>query len=214
MNGDSFDGATISRHPTIGWERNPNVKKEIDAVSERMGEIGRAAGNARKVWPLGNHDYRFETRLAAVAREYSEVFGMHLKDHVPGWEACWSCWINNDVVVKHRYKGGTHATHNNTVYAGKTMVTSHLHSLKVTPFSDYNGLRWGVDTGALADPYGKQFLDYTEDNPRNHCSGFIVLTFVNGKLMWPEVVNVIDKTHVCFRGKLIEVPHERRRGRH
>jgi hypothetical protein len=48
---------------------------------------------------------------------------------------------------KHRMKGGIHAAHNNTLHAGTTMVTGHLHSVKVTPFSDYNGTRWDVDTG-------------------------------------------------------------------
>lgn len=205
MNGDAFDGSSISRHPPIGWEDNPTVQQEIEVVQERLGEIEAAAFKARKIWPLGNHDARFETRLATVAPEYARVKGMHLRDHLPNWEACWSCWINDDVVVKHRYKGGIHATHNNTLNAGTTIVTGHLHSLKVTPFSDYNGDRWGVDTGCLADPYGPQFTDYTEDSPRNHRAGFVVLTFVDGKLMWPEVVNVIDPTHVGFRGQKIEV---------
>ena len=110
------------------------------------------------VWTLGNHDGRFETRLATVAREYAELHGVSLKDHFPAWGACWAAWINNDVVVKHRYKGGVHATHNNTMWAGKTIVTGHLHSAKVTPFDDYDGTRYGVDCGCLADPYGDQFL--------------------------------------------------------
>lgn len=205
MNGDAFDGATISRHPPIGWENNPTVQQEIEVVQDRLGEIEAAAGKARKIWPLGNHDARYETRLATVAPEYARVFGVHLSDHFPLWEGCWSCWINGDVVVKHRYKGGTHAGHNNTLNAGKTTVTGHLHSLKVTPLNDYNGLRWGIETGCLADPGGPQFVDYSEDNPRNHRSGFIVLQFRGGKLMWPDVVYVVDKDHVGFRGELIRV---------
>jgi hypothetical protein len=57
--------------------------------------------------------------------------------------------------------------HNATLWAGRNIITSHLHSLKVTPFSDYNGARFGVDTGTLANPYSEQF-NYQEDNPRNH----------------------------------------------
>lgn len=206
MNGDAFDGATISRHPPIGWENRPSVEDELEAVQERLGEIEAAAFKARKVWTLGNHDGRFETRLATVAPEYARVHGFHLKDHFPHWEAAWSCWINDDVVIKHRGpKGGVHATHNNTIAAGKTMVTNHLHSLKVTPYDDYNGTRFGVDTGTLADPNGPQFLDYSEDNPKNHRSGFAVLTFWRGILMWPEIVAVFDKDHVQFRGELIKV---------
>jgi hypothetical protein len=91
------------------------------------------------------------------------------------------------------------------LWSGKTIVTGHLHSLRVTPLSDYTGTRYGVDCGTLADPYGPQFTHYTEDNPVNWRSGFVVLTFYRGRLLWPEVVHVIDEGQVTFRGKVYEV---------
>ena len=130
--------------------------------------------------------------------------GFALADHFQNWEMCISTWINNDVVIKHRWKGGVHATHNNTVNAGKTMITGHLHSLKVTPFDDYNGTRWGVDTGTLATLDGPQF-SYGEDSPTNHRAGFIVLTFKDGQLLWPEIAAVMDEHHIQFRGEIIQV---------
>lgn len=207
MNGDAFDGARISRHAPIGWENRPTVIEELEAVQEQLGEVAKAAFKARKLWPLGNHDGRFETKLAQVAPEFAKVKGFHLKDHMPDWEACWSVWINDSVVVKHRGpKGGVHATHNNVIAAGKSIVTNHLHSGKVTPYNHYGiDTLWGVDTGCLADPHGPQFLDYTEDNPRNHRSGFALLTFIGGKLMQPELILVWNENTVQFRGKLIEV---------
>lgn len=200
-NGDELDGASISRHPPIGWEGRPSLIQEMEAIRDRHTEIFKACKNARRIWSLGNHDARFETRLATMSPEYAKIQGIHLKDHFPEWEPCWSVWINDSVVIKHRFKGGVHATHNNAVYSGKTMVTGHLHSLKVAPFSDYNGTRYGVDCGTMADPFGPQF-NYAEDNPRNWRSGFVVLTFRAGKLMWPEVVSVIDDNHVDFRGEV------------
>lgn len=205
MNGDEFDGASISRHPPIGWEETPSVQMELETVSERMDEILRASKNSKHIWPLGNHDARFEARLAVQAPEYARVHGFHLKDHIPGWQPCWSVWVNEDVVIKHRFKGGIHATHNNTVNSGKSMVTGHLHSLKVTPWTDYNGTRWGVDCGTLAEPYGPQFIDYTEDSPVNWRSGFAVLTFKDGKLLDPEIVRVWDKNSVVFRGEIVKI---------
>ena len=205
MNGDVFDGASVSRHPPIGWENRPDVAEEIDACKDRLGEILKAAPAAERIWTLGNHDGRFETRLATVAPEYAKVHGVHLKDHFPKWRACWSCWINDEVVVKHRFKGGVHATHNNTVAAGKTMVTGHLHSLKVTPYDDYNGTRWGVDTGTLAEPNGPQFIDYSEDGPKNHRSGFAVLRFVRGRLLWPQLVSVIGPDEVSYCNTVVTV---------
>lgn len=204
-NGDVLDGSSISRHTPIGWELRPSVVSELEAVKERLDEIFKASKNARHIWPLGNHDARFETRLATVAPEYARVNGVHLKDHIPEWEPCWSVWINDDVVIKHRFKGGIHATHNNTMWSGKTIVTGHLHSLKVTPFTDYNGIRWGVDCGTMADPYGSQFTGYMEDNPRNWRSGFAVLTFKGGELLWPEVVYVRKEGEVEFRGEVFQV---------
>ena len=84
-------------------------------------------------------------------------------------------------------------------------MTGHLHSLKVTPLSDYNGTRFGVDTGTLADPYGPQFTDYTEDNPTDWRSGFVVLTFRDSRLLWPEVVHVVAEGLAEFRGELLSV---------
>jgi hypothetical protein len=207
MNGDVMDFATISRHPPIGWEKRPTVQEEIEAAQAIMHRIELAVPKSCELsWPLGNHDARLETRLATVAPEYARVHGVHLRDHFgPRWRPCWATWINNSVVIKHRHKGGIHATHNSTMWSGKTMVTGHLHSLKVTPFSDYNGTRWGVDTGTLADPDGAQFRDYSEDNPKNHRSGFVVLTFKDGRLLWPEVVAVHDAETIDFRGQLVRI---------
>lgn len=206
MNGDVMDGARISRHARIGWDERPTLQDEIEVCKERLDEIRKASPKDCKfVWPLGNHDARFETMLANSVPEYAKVYGTTLKDHFPWWEPCWSVWINDDVVIKHRFKGGIHATHNNTLWAGKTMITGHLHSMKVTPFSDYNGTRWGIDTGTLMDPYDDQTADYTEDNSVNWRSGFIFLTFEDGDLRWPEVVHVIDEDRVDFRGRTIDV---------
>lgn len=206
QNGDVMDFPKISRHPPIGWESTPDVADEIENAQDRLHEIAVSAGRARKIWTLGNHDARFETRLATVGPEYAQIHGVHLRDHFPLWEPCWSVWIN-DVVIKHRFKGGIHAPHNNTVNSGRSIVTGHLHSQKVTPFTDYNGTRYGVDSGCIADPDGKQFVDYTEDSPKNWRSGFIILTFIDGKLILPELVQVsqIKKDHVEFRGSLHKV---------
>lgn len=204
-NGDAFDGASISRFPRIGWDSKPSVVQELQACEASLGEIEEAANGAKLIWALGNHDARFENRLANTVPEYMAVGGFKLSDHFPAWISCWSCWPTETVVVKHRYKSGIHATHNNTVNAGISMVTGHLHSLKVTPFADYTGNRYGVDTGTLADPSGPQFKDYLEDSPTNWRSGFAVLTFKNGRLLWPELVHKWDDKHIEFRGQIVNV---------
>jgi hypothetical protein len=207
-NGDAFDGASISRHPRIGWDKTPSVIEELKACDAALGEIEEAAKKARHnvflAWCLGNHDARFESRLAANAPQYQHVNGFSLRDHFPAWRPCWAVW-NGLTVIKHRMNGGIHATHNNILKSGVNTVTGHLHSLKVTPFDDYNGTRYGVDTGTLADPQGPQFADYLEQGPTNWRSGFAVLTFKDGRLLWPEVVKVCGDGQVEFRGEVVDV---------
>jgi hypothetical protein len=208
-NGDIFDGAQISRHPSIGYSSEPSVIEELKACEIAMGAIEEVAKKARHnvklVWPLGNHDARYETRLAANAPQYAGTKFFSLRDWFPAWTPCWSCWPTEDVVIKHRWKGGIHATHGNASMSGKTMVTGHLHSLKVTPYSDYNGTRYGVDTGTLAEVDGPQFVQYLEDSPTNWRSGFAVLTFKDGKLLWPELAHKWDDGHIEFRGQVVAV---------
>lgn len=205
LNGDVLDGAGISRHPPIGWENKPSLIQELEVCQQRLAEIEDAAPNAHKLWNLGNHDARYETKIASCAPEFAKIHGVHLKDHFPMWKPAWSTWINENTVVKHRFKGGLHATHNNTLWAGKSIVTGHLHSLKVTPLSDYNGTRYGVDSGTMAPVYGPQTSDYCETNPVNWRQGFVVLTFHKGRLLWPELVHVLSADEIEFRGKVHKI---------
>jgi hypothetical protein len=201
-NGDAFDGARISRHPPTDWARLPDVADELEACKHRLAEIEEVIQkDVPLIWNAGNHDSRFSIRLAQVASEFSAVHGMDLKDHFPRWDFGWSLLINEKVMVKHRYAGGVHATYNNTLRSGLSMVTGHLHRLCVTPWSDYNGTRWGVDTGTLSSfgPEVQKFA-YSEDNPMNWAQGFAVLTFDDhGHLLPPELVQVIDGK-AYFRG--------------
>lgn len=202
MNGDVFDGAKISRHPAGMWsqEARPNVKQELEACHAFLDEVYKASTAAAHYWTFGNHDSRLEARLTALVPEYEGVQGFALKDHFPEWKMCMSLWVN-DCVIKHRWHHGVHAVYNNTMKGGKSVVTGHLHSLKVTPWTDWNGTRYGVDTGTLSDPDGIQF-DYTEDNAKNWRAGFAVLTFHEGRLLLPELAQVCGPDSVEFRGKV------------
>lgn len=205
-NGDAFDGAGISRHAPIGWEKFPTVVDQIDACKDRMQEIANAAPrDTALIWTMGNHDARFETSIASRAPEYAKVHGVHLKDHFPDWTPAWAVDINSTLVVKHRFHGGENAARTNALHSGRSIATGHLHSLRVTPYTDYNGTRWGIDTGMLADPSGPQFTPWLEANPTNWRAGFVVCTFENKRLLWPEVVHVVGPTLVEWRGKLVEV---------
>lgn len=200
-NGDLFDGAQISRHPVGGWGKTPTVKEEIQAVDDALYEIEVAAPAAARIWTRGNHDNRIDARLASSAGEFAGVEGFSLADQFPRWQHVMSCMINGDVMIKHRWHGGIHAAYNNTVKSGVTMVTGHTHTLEARAWSDYRGVRYGIQTGTLADVNGPQF-DYCENTARNWQSGFAVLTWHDGKLMPPELVHVSGGV-ALFRGELV-----------
>lgn len=205
LNGDIFDGARISRFDPIGWEKKPTVMQELDAVRAFVNGVADCAGPADLIWTQGNHDARFETRLAKLVPEYAYIDGFHLKDHFPRWTPAMSVWINNNTIVKHRFKGGTHAAYQNCLHSGMSIATGHLHRALVTPFSDYRGLRYAIETGTLADPYGPQFSEYTEDNPVNWQSGFAVLTYNQTLLLPPEIVYAVGPGRIAFRGEVFRV---------
>jgi predicted phosphodiesterase len=201
MNGDMFDGSSISRFPKAGWGTTPNVKQELEAVQERLDEVRLVAKGSELWWTMGNHDQRFEARLAQNVPEYAGVAGFTLKDHFPHWNFTMSLMVNENLMIKHRFRNGVHATWNNTLYGGISVCTGHLHRLQATLLTDYRGTRWGIDTGTLAEVDGDH-MHYGEDEPKNHCSGFAVLTIVDGELIYPEFCSVHNEK-AFFRGERI-----------
>lgn len=209
-NGDAFDGASISRHPSIGWEHKPTVQQELETVVDRSGEVMKAAPAARRIWVPGNHCLRFESRLAAVAPEYREVRGIHLKDHFPEWTPAWFCTVNggtdSHTEIRHREKGGVHAGFNNTKESGVSIVTGHDHRADVVPYDDRRGRRYGVRHGMGADSSrDPQFVNYLEGRKTNWQAGIAVLTYKDGVLLYPELALRIDDDSFQFRGEVIRV---------
>jgi hypothetical protein len=204
-NGDIFDGSQASRHARIGWENTPSVKEELESCIEMMAGIEKVSKGAELIWTLGNHDSRFETFLSSQTSMYEGVSGFTLKDHFPLWKPCWSYWVNEDTCIKHRWKGSFGAGRSNALNSGVNMVTGHTHNLAVQPLTDYNGTRYGVQTGCLADPNGEQFMAYTEDSPKDWRSGFALLSWERGRLMLPELIQVCGEDEFEFRGCINQV---------
>lgn len=200
-NGDLVDGASLCRQDPSGWEQVPTVAEELKVVRTRLDEIRRASPKSEFYRTRGNHDTRFDRLLKMNAGAYEGVAGFALSDHLKDWPESWSIFINGHTCVKHRFNNGVNATLANTLRAGTNIVTGHLHRLQVTAWGDYNGRRYGVDTGTLADPHGQQF-DYGEDNPTPHAQGFAVLTYLDGALLPPELCEVI-KGVAYFRGAAV-----------
>jgi predicted phosphodiesterase len=205
-NGDAFDGAVLSRFPKINYDRQPSVLDELNYCKTHLDAIEkvRPAG-CRLIWTLGNHDMRYEAALVARAPEFSGVDGFSLKYHFPNWETCWSFWVNDDTVIKHRHKGGRYAGYQNVQASFCNIFTGHTHVLTCSPISTFDQKTfWGVQTGTLADPNDESF-SYTEDNAKDWRSGFIMASWERGQLLMPEMIMAYGEDEVMFRGEILAV---------
>jgi hypothetical protein len=214
LNGDLFDFPAVSKHTRIMWEDRPTVAGEIRAGQERMAEIAEAAGpSVPLVATIGNHDQRLEASLAQNAAACEGVPGFALRDHIdPRWSMAWQVEVNGPgpegVLIRHRLKGGAGAGRANVLAAGRSVVTGHTHQLNVTRVSNSLGDFWGVDTGTMSPIGSPAFAGYTEaaaaSGMAGWASGVAVLTFVDGRLIWPELVHVVDEEAgiYSFRGQL------------
>lgn len=209
-NGDAFDGSSISRFPSIGWESKPSVAEEIEAVQDRSREILKASPNSKRVWTAGNHDLRMESRIAANLPELRNLKGVHLKDHIPEWTPAWFVTVNegkqSHTEIRHRESGGVHSGYNNTLKSGVNIVTGHDHRADVVAYDDRRGRRYAVRHGMTADSSrDPQFVNYLEGKKTNWQSAFAVLTYKNETLLQPELALKFDDDSFEFRGEVIPV---------
>jgi metallophosphoesterase superfamily enzyme len=207
-NGDAFDGQVLSRFPSINYDQKPSVLEELNACRYHLDEIAKhRPPGCELIWTLGNHDMRYESWLVNKVPEYSGIDGFSLKFHFPEWKTCWSYWIGEETVVKHRHRGGRTAGYANLQAAGNTnIITGHTHVLACQPISNYQGTYWGIQTGCLADPMSPTF-EYCEDGPKDWRSGFVMLSFDQGRMLMPEMIMVTDEENgeFEFRGCINKV---------
>ena len=208
-NGDIFDMASPSHWGRRDFAPLPNVRQEIEACQERLGEIEDAAPRGcRLVRTIGNHCVRFTRKLVTVAAEFEGLKGFALTDHFPKWQECWSIHLNPQsdgwTEIKHRWKGGMHSSFNNAKESSVHYATGHDHALRIQEFTNRRGTWYGMNSGTLADPEGPQF-SYSEDSPANHRSGFLVLTYHKGLLLRPAICKVLSEDSVDFERQVIKV---------
>lgn len=201
--GDVIDGTRISRHGAIRGQATPSVAEEVDALAAYLREM--PAVEHRHV-TLGNHDLRVDNYLAHHANEMADWAG-RLQDRTDGWDYSYSVVVNDNIEVRHDWRGGIHAAWNNTLHAGLTMLTGHTHQLSMTAHPDRRGVRYGIECGMLNDPLGPQW-EYTHGRPNRWRAGFVVLSFDDGRLLPPELADMQDG-RVVFRGKVLNKPRFR-----
>lgn len=196
--GDSFDGFGISRHPPHGWAEGPSVEEELSANRLYLDMISGCAPDADRFHLWGNHDARFDSRLASQVSQFSGVKGMTLADHFPDWRWCEHLTLSDTLECWHSWHGGVHAAFNNTLKAGRSCATGHTHRCHIREWTDLNGTRYGIETGTLADPNGPQFF-YVGHRPTNWQMGFAVVD-VTSEGIHPERV-IVDNGKARFRGR-------------
>lgn len=211
LNGDVFDGTTISRFTPSEWNKKPSPAEELRACIEWVAKVVLAArrGNrkVRLVWTMGNHDNRYIRQLCEAASGYLGVKGMDIRDHFPDWEFCYRFTINEGTTghtdIVHNWAGGVHAAYNNVLKSGVNYVTGHTHRNQSIPMRDRTGVRYGVETGTGLDIDGPQSY-YVSGRPVNWHPGFPLLTFWKGQLLRPEHVDVVGDGLFSFRGQVVD----------
>ncbi len=213
--GDAFDGATISRHDPLGWQKLPTVIEELDATKNFLDEIVRAAPGAKRRFVVGNHDSRFDRRLATETSEFQDVQGFRLADHLKGWPMSYAVLVNEDTdpsFVVHNIRGGVYAPRNNVLAAGCTVFTGHLHSQKAMPVSTLLHDWEGVDCGTLCERDGPQF-SYLSSRPTDWREGFAVQRYDKNGYRYPvelcRVQHVKGEARAIFRGEAVFTRRER-----
>ncbi len=201
--GDAADGDTISRwDPTRGHHKRFTVREEMECVKEHFDAVEKVAGNAWLAWILGNHDVRLSRFIAVKAPELKEMPFTRLEDWAPHWPLSWTVEINAGTpgmtVLRHRNQAGM--LHLQAQKAGCHYAHGHLHRLNIHRMPTFQGVRYSIDGGSLADPTSDGF-DYAEGNIE-HAQGFVVLTYRNYILMPPEICELVDGK-AWFRGKLV-----------
>ena len=196
LNGDVIDGARISRHTRLpGF--TPSLADEIAAVRENLALI---PSSEHRWWTMGNHDARVDAYLAAHAPEMEDYAGS-LVERFQDWRFTWSVTVNEDTLIRHRFRSGIHAAYNNSLQSGLSTVTNHTHQLDCKPIVDMRGTRYGIETGMLGDPLGPQF-QYGEGQPNRARSGFALLTFDSAGNMQPPELCEWRLGGAWFRGKV------------
>lgn len=192
INGDWFDFPSISRHARIDWQKLPSVEDELIDGIARMEEIEKASPKSKRYFILGNHDLRFSGKLANSAHEFENIKGTKLEDHIPKWEIGISVVFNDCMIVMHRYHGGIHSSYNDVLKSGSNIVTGHDHKLNIRPYTDFNGIRYGIKSGVLSDIYSPVF-SYMESKPRDWQPGFVYI-HVDEQVIMPYCLPlVLDK---------------------
>lgn len=203
-NGDLLDFSSISRHDPLGWDDSVTIADELDIGFKFLSELKEKSPSSRCISLQGNHTDRMDKFLVKHCPQFKGLKGFKYSDQLPeGWEYSLSAMINDDTIILHQFHGGVHSAYNNVVKSGLNILTGHTHILECKPFTDYKGTRYGIQTGTLADPKENPFFDYTLGTPLNWQSGFVILTFIHGKLQQPELATVNSDNNVFFRGKNI-----------
>ena len=201
LNGDLTDMGAISRHAPNRWIRPRTVKEELEAVKARTAEIEREiVAQVPKIRLWGNHDERFEIRLATVASEFHGVDGFRLRDHLPAWEEAWVCEINDDFVALHSWHNGAHAGYNNVMKGGCHVATGHTHHLLCRHRTGFKRTYYGIESGMIADINQPEF-NYRKGAASDWHAGFAVLTWESGRLLFPEFCAVQEDGRAFFRGR-------------
>jgi predicted MPP superfamily phosphohydrolase len=194
INGDWFDFSAIGRWHRIGWQDQPDVYDELESGVACLNEVKKASPKSKRFFNLGNHDMRFDGKLANIVPELEGVKGAHLEDYLTDWNINLSVVFNDILIVKHRWHSGIHSSYNDVAKGGKNIATGHDHKLNIRPWTDYSGTRYGIKTGTLSDLWDETFV-YTENNASDWQPGCAMIQVCRDIIIPETCPMVINKSH-------------------
>ncbi len=207
--GDYGEFATVGSHP-----KDPDLenflKKETDAVNERLNQLDRLFPKAEKVYIEGNHENRFDRYIRDKA---PQLYGlMSIKkllrlDKRPGWK-----WIpygpnqkvkvlNSKLYARHEPAGSGDYTAAQTVRkCGASVVYGHTHRVQEYQTVMLNGdSHRAINSGWLGDANHKIFEYVKNHHQWGHA--FSIVTVLPNGLFFNNTIHIIDHKAV-FGNKL------------
>lgn len=198
-NGDALDFPTISSHPSLDWDNRPSVASELQWAQRQLQNLSNCSPSSKCIWTLGNHDARFNKKLADSAKEFQNIPGFSIKHHFQDWQFAHTFVFNDALYFVHNLRGGVNAGRNNAVNAGISTVTGHFHRLNVSPVTNILGDRiYGIEAGFAGNPDSELF-DYCQGRLKDWQEGFVFIT-LDGKDVRVEQIEVKNGA-AWFRGK-------------
>ena len=179
LNGDIFDMPQISSFRKRRKEimLSTNIQDDIDRGREGLERLLDAAGAKEHLYPMGNHEDRWESYLGNKAPELASLRaltmeellipkGVKYKSYGDGY------WLNDSLYIYHGlYVGKNNWTDAERLQIGASSITGHRHHQRVSYFTNRKQTFKNIAQGCLCKlnpPYLRSTSDWQQGFTYGH----------------------------------------------